>query len=100
LSIYEYENIKSEIMLLNAINENFNRIKKKYPNSFDKNANFVLLDKSNPDLVKIWKRAMDPLMELIQIEDNRIMYSIDGVVQPDSYLAKKILEIGYKHKLF
>ena len=100
LSIYEYENIKSEIMLLNAINENFNRIKKKYPNSFDKNAAFVLLDHSNPDLVKIWKRAMDPLMELIQIEDNRIMYSIDGVVQPDSYLAKKILEIGYKYKLF
>ena len=99
LSIYEYESIKSEIMLLNAINENWNRIKKKYPNSFHKNAAFVLLDNSNPDLEKIWKRAVDPLMELFEIEDNG-MYTIDGVVQPDSYLAKKILEIGYKYKLF
>ena len=51
------------------------------------------------DLEKIWKSAMDPLVELTQIEDNG-MSSIDGVVQADSYLAKKILDIGYKHKLF
>ena len=99
LSIYEYENIKNEIMLLNAITENCNRIKKNNPNSFSKNTFFTLLDNTNPDLEKTWKRAMDPLVELMQIEDNG-MYTIDGVVQPDSYLAKKILEIGYKYKLF
>ena len=98
LSIYEYENIKSEIMLLNAITENCNRIKKNNPNSFSKNTFFTLLDNSNQDLEKIWKSAMDPLVELTQIEDNG-MSSIDGVVQADS-LAKKILDIGYKHKLF
>ena len=39
---------------------------------------------------------MGPLLELIEIEDNGIYQD----AQHESYLAKKILDIGYEYKLF